>query len=62
MLNELIGILLGCVHEYVPENYIPIIDAVFVPCAVGVVLICVCVLCARALTALSHVITANYTK
>lgn len=62
MLNELIGILLGCVHEYVDPEFIPLVDAIFTPCAVGVILICVCVLCARSLTALAHVVTANYTK
>lgn len=43
MLNETIDILLGCIHERVSTEYLPIVDAIFVPSAVGVVLIAVCV-------------------
>lgn len=59
MLNELIGILLGCVHEYVQPDFIPIVDAIFVPSAVGVILITCCVLCARTLSAFARVITSS---
>ena len=54
MLNNLIAVLLGCVHEFVQPDYWGIVDAVTVPVAVIVVLICICSLCCRALSALSH--------
>lgn len=59
MLNELIGILLGCIHEYVQPDFIPLVDAIFVPSAVGVILITCCVLCARTLSAFARVITSS---
>ncbi len=55
MLNELVGILLGCVHEYVAPEYWAQVDAVFVPVAVAIILICVCSLCCRVLSALASV-------
>lgn len=54
MLNDLIAMLLGCVHEFVSPDYWGVVDAAFVPVAVTVILVCVCSLCARAVTALAH--------
>lgn len=59
MLNELIEILLGCVHEYVQPDFIPLVDAIFVPSAVGVILITCCVLSARTLSAFAKVVTSS---
>jgi hypothetical protein len=54
MLNETIDILLGCIHERVTAEYLPLVDAFFVPSAVGVVLIFVCVF----VIAMIHAFTA----
>ena len=62
MLNNLIGILLGCIHEYVQPDYIPLVDAVFVPSATDVILITCCVLTARTLSAFAKVVTASSSK
>jgi hypothetical protein len=55
MLNETIDILLGCIHERVSADYLPLVDAIFVPSAVGIILISVCafsIAMIRAFTAL----------
>lgn len=62
MLNELIGILLGCIHKYVSPEYIPLVDAIFVPSATGVILITCCVLSARTLSAFAKVVVASSSK
>lgn len=54
MINELVNYLLGAVHEFVSPEYWLIVDAVCVPIFVIIILICVCSLVCRALTALSH--------
>lgn len=52
MLNELIGVFLGCIHYYVDEQYYQIVDAVSVPVMAVLVLIFVLVLSLRAFSAL----------
>lgn len=42
MLVEFIGMILGAVHEYVPEIYIPIVDAITAPIVAVVILIFCC--------------------
>lgn len=42
MLVEFIGMILGAVHEYVPEQYIPIVDAITAPVVAVVILIFCC--------------------
>ena len=39
MINELIGILIGAVTEYVPESYREIVLAVSVPVYVGILFV-----------------------
>lgn len=39
MLNEFIGILLGCVHYFVTEEYIPLVDAIAVPVFLALILV-----------------------
>lgn len=62
MLNDLIYILLGCIHEYVQPEFIPLVDAIFVPSAVGVILILCCVLTARTLSVFGRVLSAYCSK
>lgn len=42
VLVEFIGMILGAVHEYVPEQYIPIVDAVTAPTIAVIILIFCC--------------------
>ena len=46
-------------HEYVQPEFIPLVDAIFVPSAVGVILITCCVLSARTLSAFAKVVTSS---
>lgn len=62
MLNSLIEIFLGCVHEYVSEQYIPVCDAVLVPVLCTVMLCFVCGFCIAFVHALTAVINHDANK
>lgn len=59
MLNDLIGILLGCIHYFVDPEFIPLVDAIFVPSATGIILITCCILSARTLSAFARVLSRS---
>lgn len=54
MINDLINYLLGAVHQFVSSEYWLLVDAICVPVFVTIILICVCSLACRALSALAH--------
>ena len=62
MLNSLIEIFLGCIHEYVQPEFIPLCDAVFVPAGCAIMLIFVCAFCVAMVHALTAVIVHDTKK
>lgn len=42
MLNDLIGMILGAVHEYITPEYIPIVDSIVAPVVACTMLIFCC--------------------
>lgn len=56
MLNDFIYMVLGSIHQFVSEQYIPIVDAVVAPVVAVVIVIFCCIISAIAVRSILRAI------